>query len=177
MENFVGEIRLFGFTFPPRGWAVCNGQIIAIQANTALFSLLGTQYGGNGTTTFGLPDLRGRAAIGFGQGPGLSDYVQGEVSGTENISISINNMPAHTHIAKVSTQEGSVADPVTGNSLAAMVDTSVNKILSYSTAAPTVALNTNTNSITGANIPISIMQPTLALNYCIATTGVFPSRN
>ncbi|MCX2454376.1 tail fiber protein [Pedobacter sp. PLR] len=181
MEEFLGIVKLFGGNFAPRGWAFCNGQTFSIAQNTALFSILGTTYGGNGQTTFALPDLRGRAAIGWGQGPGLSNYVLGQTSGTENISILQTNMPAHTHVAttKVSDVEGSVAVPVAGSSLATMVDTSVNQIFSYTSNAPTVALNgtTTTNALTGGNVPISILQPTLAMSYIICTEGIFPSRN
>src|SRR5215213_5449370 len=96
-EPFVGEIRIVGFNFAPRGWAMCNGQILPIAQNTALFSLLGTTYGGNGQTTFALPDLRSRVPIHFGQGPGLSNYDLGQVSGTESDTLIVNNLPAHTH--------------------------------------------------------------------------------
>src|SRR5215831_8639728 len=96
-EPFLGMIILVGFTFPPRGWAFCQGQLLPISQNTALFSLLGTTYGGNGQTTFALPDLRGRVPVGFGQGPGLSNYTQGQVGGVENVTLAINQMPIHTH--------------------------------------------------------------------------------
>lgn len=170
-------IKLFAGNFAPRGYKFCHGQIVPIAQYTALFSLIGTTYGGNGQTTFALPDLRGRVAIGAEQGPTLSNYTLGQVSGTETVVISQSNMPAHTHTTNVSNQEGSVAVPVAGNSLAAMVDTSVNKIFSYSTAAPTVALNANTNSIVGASTPMSILQPYLAVHYIICFEGIFPSRN
>ncbi|WP_462200221.1 phage tail protein [Arthrobacter sp. B2a2-09] len=96
-DPFVGEIRLVGFNFAPTNWALCNGQLLPISQNAALFSLLGTMYGGNGTTTFGLPDLRGRAALHNGQGPGLSNYYQGQVSGTEATTLITSNLPPHTH--------------------------------------------------------------------------------
>jgi microcystin-dependent protein len=101
IEPFIGEIELFAFNFPPRGWAGCEGQLLPIATNQALFALIGTIYGGNGTTTFALPDLRGRTPLHYGQGPGLSNYVQGQVAGTENTTISISNMPVHTHVATV----------------------------------------------------------------------------
>ena len=96
-EPFLGEIRMVGFNFAPQGWAFCQGQIMSIAQNTALFSLLGTMYGGNGQTTFGLPDLQGRSPVGIGQGPGLSPIVQGEMAGTENVTLLASNMPMHTH--------------------------------------------------------------------------------
>src|SRR3954468_23228168 len=96
-EPFLGEIRMFGGNFAPRGWAFCNGQILSIAQNTALFSLLGTTYGGNGQTTFGLPDLRGRVAVSAGQGPGLSNYSLGELAGSESVTLTSANMPAHNH--------------------------------------------------------------------------------
>ncbi|MEO8762959.1 MAG: tail fiber protein, partial [Ginsengibacter sp.] len=95
MEPFIAMIMVFAGTFSPRGWALCNGQLLSIAQNTALFSLIGTTYGGNGVTTFGLPDLRGRVPIHWGQGPGLSNYVLGEVAGSENISLLVSNLPAH----------------------------------------------------------------------------------
>src|SRR5439155_18983562 len=101
-EPFLGEIRLFGFNFAPRGWAFCQGQLLPIAQNTALFSLLGTTYGGNGQTTFALPDLRGRVAVGFGQGPGLSNIDLGQVSGAETATLTQAQMPAHGHLASVS---------------------------------------------------------------------------
>src|SRR5687767_9318635 len=99
MEPFLGQIQAFGFNFAPRGWAQCQGQLLAINTNTALFSLLGTTYGGNGQTTFALPDFRGRTMVGQGQGPGLSAYTIGQVGGTESVTLTSNNLPAHTHIA------------------------------------------------------------------------------
>jgi len=96
-QPFVGQISIFGFNFAPRGWAFCQGQLLSIAQNSALFSLLGTTYGGDGVTTFGLPDLRGRVPNGVGQGPGLANYVQGEVSGTESATLTVNNLAAHSH--------------------------------------------------------------------------------
>src|SRR5216117_169121 len=114
MEPFIGQIQAFGFSFAPRGWATCSGQILSIAQNTALFSLLGTTYGGNGQTTFALPDLRGRAMIGPGQGPALSSHVLGEVGGTESTTLNPNQMPAHTHTAtfngSTSTMSGAAVD-------------------------------------------------------------------
>src|SRR5262252_4819881 len=105
-DPFLGMIALFGFNFAPRGWAFCNGQLLSIAQNTALFALLGTNFGGNGTSTFGLPDLRGRVPVGFGQGQGLSDITIGEVSGVENLTLLLSNMPSHTHTITLSNLTG-----------------------------------------------------------------------
>ena len=111
-DPFLGMIALVPYNFPPRGWTFCNGQILAISQNTALFSLLGTTYGGNGVTTFALPDLRGRVPLSSGQGPGLSNYDLGELSGTENVTLTTNQMPIHTHALGVSAKEGTSESPV-----------------------------------------------------------------
>jgi microcystin-dependent protein len=169
---FIGEIRIFGFNFAPRGWATCDGQILSIAQNTALFSLLGTTYGGNGTSTFALPDLRGRVPIHQGQGPGLSPYVIGQAAGTETVTLITTQIPAHVHAVAplannttVTTARPSGAYP--GKPAAnAYADSTDN-----STMAPT-----NTNSV-GGNQPHSNIQPYLTLNFCIALQGIFPSRN
>jgi microcystin-dependent protein len=187
----------FGFQFNPNGWQQCNGQTLAIQQYAALFSLLGTTYGGNGTTTFQLPNLQGRVPIGQGNGIGLTPRVLGEAAGTENISITINNMPSHTHIATFTPSGGGsgymVSSNTTGNQL---VPSATNNILSGSPAGPqgaaiwgsaagTIPLGgssgsaggTVTNALTGNNIPVGSMNPYLALNFSIALVGIFPSRN
>jgi microcystin-dependent protein len=176
-EPFLGMIAIFGFNFSPRGWAFCNGQILPIAQNTALFSLLGTTYGGNGQTTFALPDLRGRHAIHFGQGPGLSSYDLGQVGGVENETLTINSMPAHQHTVSPRQASngaaGDVANPdgaypaKLDNMYAATTDGS----FLGAAAAPT-----NT-SIAGGSQPFSVLNPYLTLNYCIALEGIFPSRN
>ncbi|WP_342330300.1 tail fiber protein [Pedobacter sp. FW305-3-2-15-E-R2A2] len=187
MEEFIGVVKIFAGNYPPRGWQFCNGQILAIAPNTALFSLLGTTYGGNGSTTFALPDLRGRAPIGWGQGPGLSNYVIGESSGSENTSILINNMPAHNHVAtstltlNASNTAATVSTPVAGNALGAGKDVNTDPVSMYTTAAPNVPLTggsvATTVGISGGSVPISILQPTLAISYIICFQGLFPSRN
>src|SRR3954454_5741331 len=110
-DPFIGELRLFGFNFAPRNWATCDGQLMSISQNTALFSLLGTQYGGNGQTTFALPDLRGRVPKHAGQGPGLSTYTIGQVGGTETQTLSASQMPAHTHAVAASTDDATTSQP------------------------------------------------------------------
>jgi microcystin-dependent protein len=179
---FIGEIRSFGFNFPPRGWATCSGQLLSIASNTALFSLLGTQYGGNGIQTFGLPDLRGRVAINQGQGPGLPNYVIGEMAGSPTTTLLTTNMPAHTHVVT-----GSAAQPC--NSGAGPADNPTGAIPAGSashedfaaaasaTGAMAPAPVTATAQPAGGGQPFDNMPPYLVVNMCIATTGIFPSRN
>ncbi|MCI9846972.1 phage tail protein [Flavobacterium pectinovorum] len=181
-EPFIGEIKIFGFDFPPRGYMSCNGQLLSIAQNTALFSLLGTVYGGNGQATFGLPNLQGRMPIGQGQGAGLPPYAMGQVAGTTNVTLLTSNIPAHTHPAAgltvnipVSTGGPDIASPEG----AFLADTGVEIFSSIPTAtknygASTVGGNTGP---TGASTPFSIMNPYLVINYSIATQGIFPSRN
>jgi len=191
-ESLMGEIQVYAFNFAPYQWAMCWGQIISISQNTALFSLLSTHYGGNGSSTFALPDLRSRVAIGYGQGPGLSSYVLGEAGGTETTVMTYANMPAHTHavtggdsVVKVSSQKGtSPSANSTTHTLGGFEDTlnlqATNN--AYGGSAPDVALNTGgsisgTIGYTGSSTPFNMMQPTLGLNYCISLYGYYPSRN
>lgn len=168
-QPFVGEIRMFGFNFPPNNWAFCNGQLVAIASNTALFSLLGTNYGGDGRTTFGLPDLRGRTAMGPGQGPGLTDRFLGEASGTETVTLLATEMPAHTHTATGSSTTGASRDP-RGRTWAASTATRFG-------SPPSTAMSTSAISAVGGSQPHDNMPPYLAVNFCIATAGTFPARN
>ncbi len=175
MEGTIAQILFFAGTFAPKNWAFCNGQLISIASNTALFSLLGTQYGGDGRTTFALPDFRGRVPVGVGQGPGLSPVVIGEMSGSETRTMIITEMPSHTHTASVSVGvAGSNADsdsPV-GNVFA------VPSSDSFGTAANATATGTSlTLNPAGNGLPFSIVQPYLAVNYVICQFGVFPARN
>ncbi|MCZ9881462.1 tail fiber protein [Arthrobacter sp. B2a2-09] len=166
-DPFVGEIRLVGFNFAPTNWALCNGQLLPISQNAALFSLLGTMYGGNGTTTFGLPDLRGRAALHNGQGPGLSNYYQGQVSGTEATTLITSNLPPHTHPGMFASTTETTDRPSAGMAPAPGG--------SYGPPDSGVALASTQQA--GGGQPISILQPTLALNYIISLFGIYPSRN
>ena len=180
MEPFLGQIQLFGFNFAPRGWAMCNGQLLSISQNTALFSLLGTTYGGDGRTTFGLPDLRGRVPLGMGHGPGLSDHRQGSQGGAETTSIGVQNMPNHNH----GLSQAKVTIPVSGDD--ASQDEAEGHFLAngqfYHNAADAV-YGTGPISVTGSSDPAgggqptNNMQPFIAMNYCIALMGIFPSRN
>lgn len=174
-EPYLGMIIIVPYNFAPRGWAFCNGQILPIAQNTALFSLLGTTFGGNGQTTFALPDLRGRVSNSSGQGPGLSSYDLGQVGGTESETITINQMPAHNHQVACLNAPGD-ASKVAGRFLGNLTVPSDGAAVIYgSTAdglmAPTMITNT------GGSQPISLLQPYLTLNYCIALEGIFPSRN
>jgi len=179
MDEFLGMIKLFAGNFEPRGWAFCNGQILSIAQNTALFSILGTTYGGNGQTTFALPDLRGRMAVGMGTGPGLSNYTLGEVTGTESISMLVSNMPSHTHSIT-----GTLAIPVNDSNadaegpVGAYLGTPAEAIYSSTTNASGAPANIQaTAQPTGGSIPFSIVQPVLGLSYIICLSGLYPSRN
>lgn len=169
----IGEIRLFAGNFAPRNWAFCNGQLLSIAQNTALFSILGTTYGGNGQTTFGLPDLRGRVPIHPGQGPGLSNYSLGQTAGAESVTLLQSNMPAHNHLVNAVASGGNQAAP-TGN-LPAVESTGTSK--NYSDSSATAQMNPATISPAGGNQPFSVIQPYQCLNYIIALQGIFPSRN
>ncbi|MEO7305964.1 MAG: tail fiber protein [Ferruginibacter sp.] len=173
-DPFVAEIRIFPFNFAPHGWAFCNGQLLPISQNTALFSLLGTTYGGNGQTTFALPDLQGRAAMFDGQGPGLSLRDLGETGGSETITLLTTEMPVHTHVvnAKVAGGIASPTDMVWGTSSAAKVAANF-----YAPAAPSpVSMNPGALTVNGGNQPHNNMMPYLTLNFNIALQGVFPPR-
>ncbi|WP_082462682.1 phage tail protein [Sphingobium sp. Leaf26] len=172
-EPFLGQLALLPYNFCPRGWADASGQILSIAQNTALFSLLGTTYGGNGQTTFALPDLRGRAPIGQGSGPGLAQHDLGEVAGEESTTITILNMPAHTHTIRATNEPGNKGGP--GAKLLAS-DATVNKY-SDTANAPNVSMNPQMVTPSGGSQPISIRDPYLALRWCIALQGIFPSRD
>jgi len=167
-QPFLGEIRLFPYNFAPKGWAFCSGQILSIAQNTALFSLLGTTYGGNGQTTFALPDLRGRRAISSGQGPGLADYVLGQVGGVESTTLNEKQLPMHSHL--VNAVKGTAeAASASGNLLA-------NGQI-YTAQPPSVTMNPAMIGMAGGSQPFENLDPYLTLNYCIALEGIFPSRN
>jgi microcystin-dependent protein len=173
-ESYLGCIFLFAGNFAPRGFALCQGQIISIAQNTALFSLLGTTYGGNGQTTFALPDLRGRAAVGAGQGPGLPNYALGEVTGSPTVSLTISEMPAHNHLVSAS-QNADSTNPQAcfpGNDSRGGSPLNI-----YSTTADTTLMNPAAVQPAGGSQPFSVQNPILALNYIICTQGLFPSRN
>lgn len=176
MDGTIGEIRMFAGNFAPRGWAFCQGQIMSIAQNTAVFSILGTTYGGNGQTTFGLPDLRSRVPVGQGQGPGLSSYNLGQMGGMETVTLTQNEIPAHNHLVRGVNAEATSTDP-DGKSLATVTDATANPMPSYAAPTPTVSLHPQTLSVTGGNQPHTNIQPYLVLNFVICLEGIFPSRN
>jgi len=188
MEVFMGSIMTFGFNFAPYQWQLCNGQTLSISQYSALFALIGTYYGGNGTSTFQLPDLQGRTAIGQGNGAGLTPRVIGESSGAENVSILLSNMPAHVHtvtpsfnVSTANTAANKLVPSTTNNVLAGSPTGQTGAaIWATSTPAPTIPLGggsaVNTSQM-GGNVPAPSMNPYLALNFSIAMYGLFPSRN
>jgi microcystin-dependent protein len=167
-EPFLGQIILVPYNFAPRGYAFCQGQILSIAQNTALFSLLGTTYGGNGQTTFALPDLRGRLALSSGQGPGLSNYSLGEQGGVESVTLIQQQMPQHQHAVAASMVPAGDTKPA-NNYLA------ING--AYVATAPNATMGNQMIGFTGGNQPHENREPYLCLNYCIALQGIFPSRN
>ena len=168
-DNFLGEIRAVGFNFAPTGWATCDGQLLAISQSTALFSLLGTFYGGNGSSNFALPNLQGSVAMDFGNGGGLTPRYVGETGGSALITLLASEIPAHAH-------------GVNGDSDAAVTTSAVGNLLAatarpiYSSAAGSAVLNPGTVEPNGGSQPHDNMQPTLTINYIIALTGIFPAR-
>ena len=172
VETFLGEIRMFAGNFAPTGWAFCQGQLLPIAQNQALFSLLGTTYGGDGRTTFALPDLRGRVPVGFGQGPGLSNRVIGEQFGSELVTLNINQMPSHNHTVNAVTTEGNQNLPT--NSLPANTKTLDKE---YSDANANTTMKATMVNPTGGSQPFGVSQPSLGVNFIIALQGIYPSRN
>ena len=169
-EPFVGEIRMFGFNFPPQGWAFCDGQLLSISQNAALFSLLGTTYGGDGESNFALPDLRSRVPVSLGQGEGLSSYAEGQAGGTETVTLGPAQMPAHTHAVSASSSPAASERPA-GRVLARSPDHS------YIPEPDTdTVMNAKMIGEAGNSQPHENIQPYLVLNFCIALQGVFPAR-
>ena len=172
-DPFVAEIRIFPFNFSPLGWAQCNGQLLPISQNTALFSLLGTTYGGDGKSTFALPDLQGNAPMHQGQGPGLSDRSLGEMGGSTTVTLLQSEMPVHTHPLNATVEDGTQGSLTSG----VAVGTSVGGALyQTNTAANLGAMNVSALSITGASLPHNNMQPYLTMHFNISLQGVFPPR-
>lgn len=171
MDPFIGELKLVPYNFPPRGWAFCQGQILSIAQNTALFSLLGTMYGGNGTTTFALPDLQGRAVLHPGQGPGLTPYTQGEEGGEENHVLISTEMPVHTH--PVGVNSGNANTTIAGGNTLAVATGTVGAIYGNT---PNATMPANAIGFQGNTQPHDNRQPYLGLNYVIALQGIFPQR-
>jgi microcystin-dependent protein len=202
-DPFLGEIKMVGFNFAPRGYALCAGQQMSIAQNSALFSLLGTTFGGNGQVTFGLPDYRGRSPVGMGQGPGLTFVNQGEVSGTESTSLNILQMPSHTHavVATATATSTGALQVASTSSNPSATPSATNNVLAASGGGPgsatiwsdqigstpvTLANLETINTTVGVNVtvqpaggsqPVPLRNPYLGTNFVIATEGIFPSRN
>lgn len=196
-EPFLGEIRMFAGNFAPRNWAFCNGQLLSISQNSALFAILGTTYGGDGITNFQLPNLQGRLPMHWGNGPGLSPRVIGESAGAESTSLLISNLPSHTHTA-VFTQTGGAAQVNVTATIGGLQAAAGNMLGQSPAAGPTQAPiyappdspvsgqlagvsggggGTVAIGLTGNGTPVSLMQPYLAVSFIIALSGIFPSRN
>jgi microcystin-dependent protein len=168
-DQFVAEILIFPFNFPPTGWAFCNGQLMPISQNTALFALLGTVYGGDGKSTFALPDLQGNASMQPGQGQGLSQRVLGELSGVESITLLVSEIPLHTHVMNTTFEDANNGNPsgrYFGRGQPVYVAPAALGTMAFQMLSPA-----------GGGLPHNNMQPYLALNFCIALQGIFPSRN
>lgn len=169
-EPFLAEVRIVGFNFAPRGWALCDGQILPINQNQSLYSLLGTTYGGDGRTSFALPDLRGRVPIHVGQSNGGADHREGQKGGEETHTLSANEMPQHDHPAQCST-DNATSNTASGNTLARATSTI------YQDASNLTNMSSAAVSNVGGGQAHENMQPYLVLNFCIALQGLFPSRN
>ena len=175
MDPFVAEIRIFPFNFAPKGWAFCNGQILPLSQNTALFSLLGTTYGGDGKSNFALPDLQGRAPMHPGQGPGLSLHDLGETGGVETVTLLNSEIPLHAHtVAGSINANGDSLTPA--SSIWAQAPGGRCSLQLYNSSAPTGGMNPNPLGLTGGGQPHNNMQPYLTLSFCIALQGVYPPR-
>jgi microcystin-dependent protein len=191
MDPFLGEIKMVGFSFAPQGYALCDGSLLSVAQNSALFSLLGTTFGGDGVTTFGLPDYRSRTPVGTGTGPGLSPITQGEKAGLENTTLLVTNMPQHTHTAILSGATatptafnggGNLTDPA-GAAAANASDVARDVLPSFASASTATAamapipVSGNVQvGMAGNSMPVQIRNPYLGTNFIIATQGVYPSR-
>lgn len=170
-DQFLGEIRIFPFNFAPVGWQQCNGQLLAISQYTALFSLLGTYYGGNGTSNFALPNFQGRVPVHQGTGAGLSPYVIGEVTGSQTVTLLSNQIPSHSHTFSGDSSAKKELSNVANAAPAGAASPA------YSTAAPNAVMGATMLSTAGGSLPHDNMQSYLTMNFCIAMTGIYPSRN
>jgi microcystin-dependent protein len=180
-QPYIGEIRLFAGSFAPAGWAFCDGALLPISENDVLFNLIGTTYGGDGQSTFALPDFRGRVPIGMGQGPGLSNRINGEIGGQETVTLSTANMPSHTHLGQIVVNNGNATTsvPTVSSSIATSGIFSGRSFLpnlSYNNAVPDILIQTVTSSTVGNSTPVTISRPRLGLNYIISLFGVYPQQ-
>jgi microcystin-dependent protein len=176
MEPFIGQIEFFGFNFAPIGWMQCNGQLLSINEYNALFALIGTTYGGDGNSTFALPDLRGKVAVNQGQGPGLSLYTVGQVGGVETVTLTPNQLPAHSHAALL---RANAEDANSGEANGKTLALAAANIYNANPPENSEALNANSVTVapTGGSQPHDNMQPYVVGNYCIAVEGIFPPRS
>lgn len=172
-DPFVAEIRVFGFDFPPKGWAYCDGQLMPISQNTALFSLLGTMYGGDGKSTFGLPDLGGSGAVNQGQSTTGTEYFQGEEVGVDSVQLLQTEMPQHAHTAMASTDPAEQSSPAPDRALARATP---GQPYQSNATANLVPMSTQALSVVGSDNPHNNVPPVLTVNFCIALQGVFPQR-
>jgi microcystin-dependent protein len=170
MNPYIGEIRMFGGNFAPIGWAFCNGQLLSIDEHDSLFTLIGTTYGGDGQTTFGLPNLQGRVPIHQGPGPGLSSYVLGEAAGREQVNLNLSHLPSHSHAFLANGAAGTAASPA-GN-----VPAIATGNLYRPFAAPGVSLAPQSIGAVGGSLPHENLQPYLCISYIISLFGIFPTR-
>jgi microcystin-dependent protein len=180
-DQFLAEVRVFPFIFAPLQWALCDGQILAISQNSALFSLIGTTYGGNGTNNFGLPDITGNVVVCAGQGSGLSLYEVGEFAGSQNVTLLDSENPSHNHLVQATNAKSGSSSPAgqlygKGEVLNGGTSTVINTYAKV-TSPPSVLLNTAAIGLTGNGLPHNNMMPSLTLSYCIALQGVFPQRS
>jgi microcystin-dependent protein len=180
-EPYLGTVGIFGGNFAPRGWLLCNGQLLSIAEESTLFAILGTTFGGDGQTTFGVPDLRGRIAIGTGQGPGQPNFVIGQRAGSESVTITVSQMPAHAHafVSITGTMNANINTGGTDSPAAAFPAKPGSALYNTSADGGGMAPNnvTAVSPAAGASGPVATMSPYLAMNYVIATSGIFPSRN
>ncbi|MEZ4991314.1 MAG: tail fiber protein [Saprospiraceae bacterium] len=172
MTPFIGQIQAFGFNFPPMGWTFCDGQLLPISQYSALFSLLGTTFGGDGRTTFALPDLRGRSAVHVGTGPGLSNIRLGERAGRETVTLTVANLPSHNHAVRATTDDGTLDEPAAGSRFGTAGTT-----VYAASGSSTVAMANDTTTNTGSNSSFNIRNPFQGIPYSIALQGIYPSRS
>ena len=178
-DQFLAEIRIFACNFAPTGWAMCNGQLLSISQNTALFSLLGTTYGGDGKSTFALPNLQGSVPVDFGQGPGLSLYDLGQASGSETVTLLQSEMPLHPHSLNAVNSNAGTANPANAVLAKGNYDTGTQSgaVAYYTTDAPNVQMNALAVGMQGNGLPHNNTMPYQVLNFCIALQGIFPPRS
>lgn len=176
-DPFIGEIRVFGFSVAPRGWAVCDGGLLQIAQHSAVYAILGTTYGGNGTTTFALPNLQGKAAMHWGTTPGIAPTVIGQVQGSDTVTLTTTQLPTHTHIFQGGLAAGAGSQLVATPSPTALVSASNPQLAYAPDAVPPVAFSPQAITQSGGGQPHSNAQPRLAMLYCIALEGIYPARN